>query len=65
VEASSSHAIKPPRERASTIVDVGASVEGAALQIEFADSGDPLVASLVETSVAELAAAAMWQRQAG
>lgn len=37
-------------------------VEGAALQIPYAHSGDPLVASLVETSVAELAAAAMWLR---
>ena len=53
------------RERASTIVAVGAHVDGAALQIGFPHSGDPLVASLVETSVAELCAAVMWLRGPG
>jgi hypothetical protein len=50
------------RERACSVVAVDAHVEGAALQIPFPGSGDPLVASLVETSVAELAAATIWAR---
>jgi glucosamine--fructose-6-phosphate aminotransferase (isomerizing) len=51
------------RERASTIVAVGRPVDGAALTIPFAHADDPLVASLVETSVAELAAAEWWRRR--
>jgi fructoselysine-6-P-deglycase FrlB-like protein len=52
-------------QRASSIVAVGAPVDGAALHIPIASAGDPLVASLVETSVVELTAAVMWQRQEG
>jgi hypothetical protein len=52
------------RERASSIVAVGAPVDGAALHIPFPGADDPLVASLVETTVAEIAAAEMWRRQA-
>ena len=51
------------RERESTIVAIGWPVEGAALTIPFAGAEDPLVASLVETSVAELAAAEWWARR--
>lgn len=48
------------RERASSIVAIGRPIEGAALHIPFPGATDPLVATLVETSVAELAAATMW-----
>jgi hypothetical protein len=50
------------RERASNIVAVGRPIEGAALHIPFPQAEDPLVATLVETSVAEVAAATMWTR---
>jgi fructoselysine-6-P-deglycase FrlB-like protein len=50
------------RERASSIVAVGRPIEGAALHIPFPRAEDPLVATLVETSVAEVAAATMWTR---
>jgi fructoselysine-6-P-deglycase FrlB-like protein len=50
------------RERESTIVAVGRPIEGAALHVGFDGAEDALVASLVETSVAELAAAALWRR---
>jgi glutamine---fructose-6-phosphate transaminase (isomerizing) len=50
-------------ERASTIVSVGPPTPGAALTIPFADAEDPVIASLVETSVAELAAAEWWIRR--
>lgn len=48
------------RERDSSIVAVGSSVDGAALHIGYPDAGDPLVATLVETGVAELLAAELW-----
>ena len=51
------------RERASTIVAIGRPVDGAALHVGFPHSEDALVASLVETSVAELAAAEWWRRR--
>jgi fructoselysine-6-P-deglycase FrlB-like protein len=51
------------RERASTIVAVGRHVDGTALTIPFDHAEDALVASLVETSVAELAAAEWWRRR--
>jgi glutamine---fructose-6-phosphate transaminase (isomerizing) len=51
------------RERASTIVAVGRPVEGAALTVGFERADDPLVASLVETSVVELVAAEWWRRR--
>jgi glutamine---fructose-6-phosphate transaminase (isomerizing) len=51
------------RERGSRIVAVGRPVEGAVLHLAFEHAEDPLVASLVEVSVAELAAAALWRRR--
>jgi glucosamine--fructose-6-phosphate aminotransferase (isomerizing) len=52
------------RERASTIVVVGEPlVAGAALTIPYPGADDPVTASLVETSVAELAAAEWWRRR--
>lgn len=48
------------RERACAIVAVGRTIEGAALHIAVPD--DPLVAVLVETMVAELAASELWRR---
>jgi fructoselysine-6-P-deglycase FrlB-like protein len=50
-------------ERAATVVAVGRPVAGAALCVPFASAGDPLVAALVEVSVAEVAAASWWQRR--
>ncbi len=49
------------RERACAIVAVGRTIEGAALHIAVPD--DPLVAVLVETMVAELAASELWRRR--
>jgi fructoselysine-6-P-deglycase FrlB-like protein len=49
--------------RAATIVAVGRPVEGASHHIAFPHATDPLVCSLVETSVAELAAATWWRRR--
>ena len=51
------------RERGSEIVAVGRPVDRGVQQIPFAGAEDELVASLVETSVAELAAATWWQRR--
>jgi glucosamine--fructose-6-phosphate aminotransferase (isomerizing) len=51
------------RERGSEIVAVGRPVAGAVQHIPFPDADDDLVASLVETSVAELAAAQWWLRR--
>lgn len=51
------------RERGSEIVAVGRPVEGAVQHVPFPHAADDLVASLVETSVAELAAAEWWRRQ--
>jgi len=48
------------RERASSIVAVGRTTEGAVLHVPVPD--DPLVAVLVETMVAELAACELWRR---
>jgi fructoselysine-6-P-deglycase FrlB-like protein len=50
-------------ERASTIVSVGRPVPGAAGCIPFDRADDPLVASLVEVSVAEVVAARWWQQR--
>jgi len=52
------------RERASSVVTVGAAVDGAALHIPYPSSHEPLVATLVETGIAELLAAELWRRQA-
>ncbi len=49
------------RERAARIVAVGTAMEGAALHVAVPD--DPLVAVLVETMVAELAASEIWRRR--
>lgn len=51
------------RERASSVIAVGQPVAGAALNIPYPDSDDPLVATLVETGVAELLAAELWRQQ--
>lgn len=51
------------RERSCTIVAVGRPIAGAALHIPFDGSDDPLIASLVEVCVAELAAAELWRRR--
>lgn len=51
------------RQRSSTIVAVGRPITDAALHIPFGGCEDPLIASLVEVSVAELAAAVLWQRR--
>lgn len=54
--------------RASTVVAVGAPVEGAALRVPLARDGTPvgpLTAALVEVSVVELLAATWWQRRVG
>ena len=48
------------RERGSRIVAVGRAVDGAALHVPYVDSDEPLVATLVETGVAELLAADLW-----
>jgi fructoselysine-6-P-deglycase FrlB-like protein len=48
------------RERASSIIAVGRTTEGAVLHVPVPD--DPLVAVLVETMVAELAACELWRR---
>ena len=50
--------------REGTVVAVGSPVPGAALQIAYPGSDDPLVPLLVETTVAELLAAEMWARSA-
>lgn len=49
--------------RDSRIVAVGAPVEGAVAHVGYPDAGDPLVASLVDVSVAELVAATLWRRR--
>jgi glucosamine--fructose-6-phosphate aminotransferase (isomerizing) len=51
------------RERASTVVAVGEPAAGAAQVIPYPLADDPVIASLVETSVAELAAAEWWRRR--
>jgi fructoselysine-6-P-deglycase FrlB-like protein len=51
------------RERASDVIAIGRTTEGAALHVAVPD--DPLVAVLVETMVAELAACELWRRRLG
>lgn len=48
------------RDRGSTVVSVGAAVDGARLVVRYAGDTDPAVALYVETLVAELVAAAWW-----
>ncbi|MFO7571456.1 MAG: SIS domain-containing protein [Gaiellaceae bacterium] len=50
-------------ERGSTIVAVGRPVDGAALHVPYPNADDALVATLVETGVAELLAAELWLSQ--
>jgi fructoselysine-6-P-deglycase FrlB-like protein len=50
------------RERSSTLAAIGAPVDGATLHVPLRRAGDPLVQALVETGVAELAAAELWRR---
>jgi glutamine---fructose-6-phosphate transaminase (isomerizing) len=51
------------RERKSTYIAVGRAIDGAALHIPFPHADDPLVAALVDVTVAELAAATWWRRR--
>lgn len=51
------------RPRGSTIVAIGPAIDGAAVHLPFQGADDPLVASLVEVSIAELAAATWWRRR--
>jgi fructoselysine-6-P-deglycase FrlB-like protein len=51
------------RERGSRVVAVGTPVDGAALHVSYPGADDPLVATLVETGVAELLAAHLWLAQ--
>ncbi|MEO5633729.1 SIS domain-containing protein [Gaiella sp.] len=51
------------RERASSVIAVGAAVDGAALHIPYPTSDSAIVATLVETGIAELLAAELWRRQ--
>lgn len=48
------------RRRGSTIVAVGEAADGAARHVPYPDAAAPLVATLVETGVAELLAAELW-----
>jgi glutamine---fructose-6-phosphate transaminase (isomerizing) len=50
------------RERGAVVVAVGRELEGAAQVIPVSGMDDPLTALLVETGVAELAAAELWLR---
>jgi fructoselysine-6-P-deglycase FrlB-like protein len=49
-------------QRTFPVVVAGGSLVGAALDIDLAGSADPGVRPLIETHVAELVAAALWQR---
>ena len=50
------------RERAITLVSVGRPFAAATHHVPFAGAEDPVVASLVETSAAELIACELWRR---
>ena len=50
--------------RASSVIAVGTAVDGAALHIPYPGADEPLVATLVETGIAELLAAELWRAQA-
>ena len=50
-------------ERRADIVAVGRPIRGAALHVPYPHAGDPLVAALVDVTVAELAAATLWRRR--
>ena len=49
-------------QRASTVVAVGRPFPGARFVVEYPDADEPLVALIVETTVAELVAARWWAR---
>lgn len=49
-------------ERDSSIVAIGQPVDGTVMHIPFDHADDPVVASLIDASVAELAAAELWRR---
>jgi len=51
------------RKRDAHVVAVGRPIPGAALHVPFPHAEDPLVAALVEVTVAELAAATWWRRR--
>lgn len=51
------------RPRNAKYVAIGQPAAGAALHIPFPHADDPLVASLVDVTVAELAAATWWRRR--
>jgi fructoselysine-6-P-deglycase FrlB-like protein len=52
------------RKRASTVVSVGAEIPGAAAAVVYPQAESRVVATLVETGVAELLAAELWRRAA-
>jgi fructoselysine-6-P-deglycase FrlB-like protein len=49
-------------ERGFPVVVAGGSLPGSALEIDLPGTADPAVRALVETHVAELLAAALWER---
>jgi fructoselysine-6-P-deglycase FrlB-like protein len=49
-------------ERMSSIVAIGTPVPGTVQHVPFDDAEDPVVAALLDASVAELAAAELWRR---
>jgi glucosamine--fructose-6-phosphate aminotransferase (isomerizing) len=51
------------RKRDAQVIAVGRPVDGAALHIPYPHAADPLVATLVDVTVAELAAATWWRRR--
>ncbi len=51
------------RQRASTIVAVGAPIEGAAQTIRYPGDDDPLIQVLAENTILELAASELWARR--
>lgn len=51
------------RERDATTIAVGRPIPGATLHIPYPHADDPLVAALVDVTVAELAAATWWRRR--
>ena len=53
------------RQRASSVVTVGTAVDGTALHIPYPGANEALVATLVETGIAELLAAELWRAQVG
>ena len=50
------------RRRRFSVITVGGSLPGAALDVPLGDGDDSVVRSLVENHVAELIAAELWRR---